>query len=177
MWYLVLSVVVLFLVVGRFFHYRRVVTKRVPVSDLEDNLWFDIICGRNGTRLCIYHRESDTIVEVVKSLTPSYSRSGTVRLQVVKSRIPRPTQWRIDRARKSWLRGLRYETVMVWSWDLPSPDQGKRLSEVDCGASYARMLEAVREAIPKDEGMADPLVYVWGKVNPTGRPMGAFDDL
>jgi len=177
-WWLIAGAVVLIYIVGtRLYDYRRVVAKGVSPEEMAYCLTFDILRGTSGTHLVIYHLKSSTMIEVTKTLTPNYLPTGAVRLRVAKKTVPRPSKWRVDRAKKCGVRGIRVDRVMVWSWDLPSPDEGQTVLEADCGASLAKTLATIEHIISADERLAGGRFYVWGETKTSFHTMGAFEDM
>ena len=136
-----------------------------------------MLCGLNGLKSIIYHRESGRMIITTKCLTPNYSSRGAVRLHVTLKRVAPPNGWRVDMARGSLSKDGNYYSF-VWYWHLPSCRKGEVLFEEECGASITKLEEVIQQLIADEQSLGStPIFYIWAYGGRKGsRICGAFQD-
>jgi len=156
----------------------RAVHQRLPLPHLFSHCvapW--ILGGFDGTRVVMYHQSSGMLIQVLKRLsarrTDAVASLGVAKTQLPKGKAYEPSKgWRLP------IKRLPYACVIVWRWRLPSPYRdGEEMARIDCGASLARVKEALAKLTSEDPRIGeDPTFYVWLENGAARRVMGRFED-
>jgi hypothetical protein len=122
--------------------------------------------GVDGARIIAYHGASGALIGVVKSLSPQHSTPlflrrwgpGRVRMRVIK--VVTSVQ-RLEHFRARWPRRRRW---LVPYWQLPSPEEGEKAEEIECGASLSKVKVAFERLLSGEPALAGySLFFVWSE--------------
>jgi len=157
------GIVLLYLVVTMVVDRLKSVIKGVSATEALRQAKNLMICGWDGKRFIIYHRHSESMIVIAKSLTPNYYRRGRVGLRVtLLMGVPLPRGARLDTAYKWQVIGRVPNRAWAWRGDLPSARLGKKVVEIDCGSSLKRVEAAVYQIIADYDNLAEnPIFYIW----------------
>ena len=148
----------------------RVLYKGVPKSRAFTRYLCRFLRGR-GTpkRVFLLHRSSGILIEARKDLQLEAGPPFPAQLSVLKRRVVNPgPPWQKTIARllafgSSMSRKNTDPVIAIPFFGLPDPDAAEELLAVDCGASLARVTDAIDQIVLDDPVLSrDPFFDLWG---------------
>lgn len=131
--------------------------------------------GVDGTRAVLYHKGSNTLIQVVKSMV---RRGGDwiPSLRVMASRAPSSKEYRPCRGWVLPLRRLPYTYRIVGVWQLPSLRAGQVLCEWPCQASLEQLRNTIQRVVDQYVPLTeDGRFFVWCVKGSGLRVWGKFE--